>query len=132
MSVAVWFWWFGLPETPHSLPYYAQSPVTNKRRYFETAGDIDDELAGLEEEIKGSPRTLGQELYYVIPLFADPNNIVEDWMFEKINEYNLIKSLNIPLATDLQSASANALDCYAIIDNEMNACMKHAQGKNAK
>ena len=126
MSVAVWFWWFGLPETPHSLPYYAQSPVTNKRRYFETAGDIDDELAGLEEEIKGSPRTLGQELYYVIPLFADPNNIVEDWMFEKINEYNLIKSLNIPLATDLQSASANALDCYAIIDNEMNACMKVA------
>ena len=130
MSVAVWFWWFDLPETPHSLPYFAQSPVTNKRRYFETVEDINEELAGLEEQIKDSPRTLGQELYYVIPFFADPNNIVEDWMLEKINEYNLIKRLNIPPATDLESASAFALDCYSIIENEMNACMKHAQEKN--
>lgn len=133
MSVAVWFWFFGLPETNYSLPYSAQSPTSYKRLSFETQEDIDVEVEILCKEIKEkSKRTIGQELYHILPSFTSPEYATKSWMYEVIDEYNVSQVFNIPIATSLESANSIRLDYYKIIANEMAACEQFQAEKNAK
>jgi len=52
-------------------------------------------------------------------------------MMEMINEYNYTTRFNVSLG-ELNSISAHRLDCFSIIDQEINACMaeKAKQEKN--
>ena len=69
------------------LPYIAQSPITRKQKEFNTINDIWDELLLIEESDKFS---LGQQLFYLVPLFANSDNIITDEDIQMINEYHYV------------------------------------------
>ena len=134
MSLAVWCLQFGTPEPRdvyRSLPYVvAKLPVTYKHDAVrvETVEDIwkiIDEICEPSKEY-----TDGQLLYYTVPFFADCNFLLEDWMIEMINEYNYVTRFNISLG-ELDNISAHRLDCFSIIDREINACMQEKSKKEA-
>ena len=134
MSLAVWCLQFGTPEPRdiyRSLPYtVAKLPVTYKHDpvRVETVEDIwkiKDEICEPSEDL-----TDGQILFHTVPFFADCNLIIEDWMMEMITEYNYITRFNISMG-ELDNISAHRLDCFSIIDKEMNACMQEKAKKES-
>ena len=132
MSLAVWCLQFGTPEPRdiyRSLPYtVAKLPVTYKHDpvRVETVEDIWDIIDEICEPSKDF--TDGQVLFHTVPFFADCNYIIEDWMMEMITEYNYVTRFNISMG-ELDSISTHRLDCFSIIDKEMNACMQEKAKK---
>ena len=133
MSLAVWCWHFGTPEPRdiyRSLPYtVAKLPVTYKHepvrvQTIEDVWDIIDEVCKTSKEF-----TDGQMLFYTVPFFADCNLLAEKWMVDMINEYNYTTRFNISLG-ELDNISADKLDCFSIIDKEVNACMQEKAKKD--
>jgi hypothetical protein len=125
---------FGTPEPRdiyRSLPYtVAKLPVTYKHDpvRVETIDDIWDII---DEICKPNERyTDGQILFHSVPFFADCNLLLEDLMIEMINEYNYITRFNVSLG-ELDNISTNRLDCFTIIDNEINACTQEKAKKEA-
>ena len=108
----------------------AKLPVTYKHDSVrvETVEDIwkiIDEICEPSEDF-----TDGQILFHTVPFFADCNLIIEDWMMEMITEYNYITRFNISMG-ELDNISAHRLDCFSIIDKEMNACMQEKAKKES-
>ena len=104
-----------LPDT------YKHDPVR-----VQTVGDIWGIIDGICEPSKDF--TDGQIMYHSVPFFADCNQIVEPWMMEMINEYNYTTRFNVSLG-ELDNISAYRLDCFSIIDREINACMQEKAKK---
>ena len=133
MSLAVWCWQLGFPEPRdiyRSLPYtVAKLPVTYKHDpvRVQTVGDIWNIIDGICEPSKDF--TDGQIMYHSVPFFADCNQIVEPWMMEMINEYNYTTRFNVSLG-ELDNISTHRLDCFSIIDREINACMQEKAKKD--
>ena len=133
MSLAVWCWQLGFPEPRdiyRSLPYtVAKLPVTYKHDpvRVQTVGDIWGIIDGICEPSKDF--TDGQILYHSVPFFADCALIVEPWMMEMINEHTYVTRFNISMG-ELDSVSAHRLDCFSIIDREINACMNEKVKKD--
>jgi len=126
-----WCWARSAPSSPDVYkpsqngqfrPYSARSPVNNKRRRYESVEDILNEVDLLEEQNKKWPT--GQYLYLLVPLFADINYLIDPWMWEMIQEYNYITRFNISLG-NLDDVSAQRLDCFTIIENELNNIAKY-------
>ena len=103
-------------------PYSARSPVDNKRRQYESVEDILNEVDLLEEQNKKWPT--GQYLYLLVPLFADINYLIDPWMWDMIQEYNYVTRFNVSLG-NLDDVSAHRLDCFTIIENELNNIAKY-------
>ena len=72
---------------------------------------------------------MGQLLYDLVPLFASPSLLFEDWMVDIMNEYHWIKNWNISPGT-LDDISAFRLDCWTIIENELNQINRNESKKN--
>lgn len=108
----------------------AQSPISKKRKEFTSVNDIWNEI----EEIADTDHdySIGQQLYYLLPLFANPFYIIQDKHFELINEYHYIMDYNIPLGKTLDETDANKLSMFTIIKNEMTLALKHKQEKNGR
>ena len=108
----------------------AKLPVTYKHDAVrvETVEDIWKIINEICEPSKDY--TDGQLLYYTVPFFADCNLLLDDWMIEMINEYNYVTRFNISLG-ELDNISAHRLDCFSIIDREINACMQEKSKKEA-
>jgi len=127
VALAVWCWYFSTPESPDiykSLPYTATSPTLYKSVEYDEQ-ELWAELERLEDE--NSKFSTGQNLYHVIPLFADCNFFIESWTWDMIAEYNYITRFNISLG-ELDNVSAHRLDCFTIIDREINNCMRFKNG----
>ncbi len=133
MSLAAWCWQLGQPESRdlyRRLPYtVVQLPVKFKHDpiRIETAGDIwgiVDEICTPEKDWSD-----GQIMYHMVPFFADCSFLIEPWMNEMINEYNYVTRFNVSLG-HLDHISAHRLDCFSIIDKEINACMNFKAKKN--
>ena len=108
----------------------AKLPVTYKHDpvRVETVEDIwkiIDEICEPSEDF-----TDGQILFHTVPFFADCDYIIEDWMMEMITEYNYITRFNISMG-ELDNISTHRLDCFSIIDKEMNACMQEKAKKES-
>ena len=71
------------------LPYIAQSPINRKKKEFNTINDIWDELLLIEESDKFS---IGQQLFYLVPLFANSDNIITDEDIHKVEKNGDTKS----------------------------------------
>tara|TARA_R110002020_G_scaffold52609_1_gene147636 strand:+ start:1691 stop:1912 length:222 start_codon:yes stop_codon:yes gene_type:complete len=72
---------------------------------------------------------MGNLLYDLVPLFASPPLFFESWMVEIMNEYHWIKNWNISPG-NLDDISAFRLDCWTIIENELNQINKNESKKN--
>ena len=110
------------------LPYIAQSPITRKTREFNTVNDIWEEVE-LVAKTERDGRTLGQDLWYLIPLFANPSYILSNDYYHTINEYYYVTEYNIPLAKSLDEADAVKLESFNIVKNELAVAMNQKQKK---
>ena len=131
MSLATWCWAKSSPSSPDVYkalpkgqfrPYSARSPVDSKMKRYESVEDILNEVNLLEEQNKKYPT--GQYLYLLVPLFADINHFIDEWMWEMIQEYNYVNRFNVSLG-NLDDVSAHRLDCFTIIENELNNIAKY-------
>ena len=114
-----------MPNSPFSLPYDTQSPSLSKIVSYKTIDDIYDEIDRLIFEAKENDYPIGQSLYIQGTLFADIRQFSEKWHIDMINDYWAVKSLNLPLATSLDSVSVHSLDSMMIIDQELNDIRKY-------
>ena len=131
MSLTVWCWVFGTqPHNQYTLPYIAQSPISKKRKEFISVDDIWNEIKEIADT--DHDYTIGQQLYYLLPLFANPFYIIEDEHYQLINEYHYIMDYNIPLGKTLDETDAHKLSMFTIIKNEMAIALKHKQEKNGR
>jgi len=130
LSIAVWLWVFPPTATginsPFSLPFTVQSPITYEQKRFETVEDIWDEIELVCQECEANKFTLGQNLFFNIPLFCNPEDLIENWMTEMINDYSYCQRFNLSLGT-LDQASSDRLACFAIIENEYHVALKHKE-----
>tara|TARA_Y100000356_G_C11146786_1_gene228433 strand:- start:224 stop:622 length:399 start_codon:yes stop_codon:yes gene_type:complete len=127
---AVWFSNYGLPNVSFELPYTAQSPVSGKKVVYESERDIYTEVSKLLDQTKGKSYSIGQSLYYQLPFFCDPSFIISQWCWDMITDYFSVKKFNIPLSKDLDSLDPWMLDCFSIIENELNNITLHEREKN--
>lgn len=65
-----------------------------------------------------------------MPLFANPQYLLDEYNFNLINEYHYVKEYNIPLGKTLNETDAIKLDHFTIIKNELASVIKHEQEKN--
>jgi hypothetical protein len=111
------------------LPYTAQSPITSELKEFNKVDDIYNEI-GIIAKQKREDRTLGQDLWYLIPLFANPQYLLIEDYFNLINEYYYCKDYNIPLGKTLDETDATKLDLFTVIKNESAVALNHKAKKD--
>ena len=132
MSFFVWATYYSLEpvERFESFPYNAQSPISLKYKEFKNEANIWEEVEAIAELAKTSKtRTMGHLLYDLVPLFASPSFFIKNWMVDIMNEYHWIKNWNISPGT-LDDISAFRLDCWTIIENELNQINRNESKKN--
>jgi hypothetical protein len=71
------------------------------------------------ENNKFSP---GQNLFYNIPLFANPQYFLNEESQMYINEYIIAKRLNIPPASSLDEMDYQRSVILSVINEEITAC----------
>ena len=99
--------------SPYSLPYTALSPLTYKNREYKTIENIWDEIEEIAQVNSRTSRSIGQDLFHLVPLFTNPEYIMESWHYDIIHEYNLMKSLNLSLGT-IWEQDARTLEYYIV------------------
>ena len=132
MSFFVWAAYYSLEpvERFESFPYNAQSPISLKYKEFKNEANIWEEVEAIAELAKTSKtRTMGHLLYDLVPLFASPSFFTEDWIIDIMNEYHWVQNWNISPG-NLDDVSAFRLDCWTIIENELNQINKNESIKN--
>tara|TARA_R100001082_G_scaffold4772_2_gene3426 strand:+ start:4928 stop:5269 length:342 start_codon:yes stop_codon:yes gene_type:complete len=108
------------------LPYVAQSPITKQKKEFITVEDIWKEIELISTK---DDYSIGQQLFYLLPLFANPVYIINDEYFSLINEYHYVTDYNIPLGKTLDDTDAEKLTMFNIIKNEMGLALKNKTEK---
>ena len=78
-----------------------------------------DRVVAEDKKRRFSP---GQNLYYNIPLFANPQYFLDQESQMYINEYITAKRLNIPLASSLDDMDYNRSVILLAINEEIEAC----------
>ena len=130
LSSYVWFSQMGFPHNNLQFPYKRQSPVTKKNREYNTLQEVEEEVILLSDTFSDSQFTLGRNLYFILPLFCNPRLLVDEEYVELMKEYHYIKNYNIPIARSLDEADSYKLDCYDIIQKELNAITQYIREKN--
>ena len=126
----MWFSFFGLPAAQLILPYETQSPTLRQVVAYNNEEDILTEVYRILNE-KGTKRFgIGQSLYYQLPLFCNPSTILPDWCWHMIEDYQLVKTYNIPVFKTLDSISVWHLDCFNKIGDELNKIEIHKAKKD--
>lgn len=130
LSSYVWFSQMGFPHNNLQFPYKRQSPVTKKNREYNTLEEVQEEIELLSDTFSDSQFTLGRNLYFILPLFCNPRMLVEQEYIDLIKEYNYMKNYNIPMARSLDEADSYKLDCFDIIQRELNAITQYIGENN--
>ena len=126
MSFYVWAKHYRLQniELFARFPYTAQAPISGNYIDFKCKKDIWDEVENISLIAeKSKTRTIGRMLYDLVPLFSNPNHLIKEWMDDAYNEFYWIKNWNIS-AGNLDDISADRLDCWTIIENEIKEIEK--------
>ena len=128
----MWFSQLGFPHNNLEFPYKRQSPTSKRVKTYKNIEQVWEEIEMLVEKWKDSQFSLGRNLYFHLPLFMNPQWIIneEDNIFLK--EYNWVKEFNIPLAQDLDSVDANKIEVFDIIRTEINELKLYMSEKNGR
>ena len=78
-----------------------------------------DRVVAEDKKRRFSP---GQNLYYNIPLFANPQYFLDQESQMYINEYITAKRLNIPPASSLDDMTYDRSVILSVINEELTAC----------
>lgn len=130
MRTAVWFSNYGVPENRFELPYDAQSPTLFERVRFEDKQDIIDEVYRIINESTEKGFDVGQSMFYQLPFFCNPSIVISDWCWHMITDYFSVTKFNVPISKDLDSMDAWMMDCFTVIENEIQKISNHERKKN--
>ena len=130
LSMYVWFSALGFPHTTLEFPYKRQSPITKNNKEYDSIETVENELDNLVDSFSGNKFTLGRNLYFHVPLFANPRWFIQDIFTEVLKEYNYMKNFNIPMASTIDEADSFKLSCFEIIHAELNAIQQYLGEKN--
>ena len=119
------------PHDQFLFPYIGETPVSRQRKEFNSVDYIYEEVHEISNASDGT-RTMGLEMWYLVPIFANPQYLLNDELFNLINEYHYITDYNIPLGKTLDETDAHKLEYFTIIKNEMGVALKHKQERDAK
>ena len=128
----MWFSQLGFPHITLEFPYKRQSPLTKKVKTYENIEQVWEEIELLVDKWKDSQFSLGRNLYFHLPLFMNPQWIVNNEDNILLKEYNWVKEFNIPLAKDLDSADANKIEIFDIIRSEINELKLYMSEQNGR
>ena len=75
LAYLVWATFFQIDMTnPYSLPYVVEvDPLSYTRKEYKTEDDIWETVSKVAEVNKGTTRSLGQDLFHLVPLFTNPS-----------------------------------------------------------
>ena len=73
---------------------------------------------------------VGKSLYFQLPLFCDPTLIISDWCWQMIEDYHLVKTYNVPLASSLDDINTWQSDCFLILEGELKQIKMHNAKEN--
>lgn len=130
LSMYVWFSQLGFPHNTLEFPYKRQSPITKKNKEYESIETVQQELDNLVDNFSDNKFSLGRNLYFHVPLFANPRWFIQDDFTEILKEYNYMKNFNIPMARTIDEADSFKLHCFEIIHGELNAIQQYLGEKN--
>ncbi len=130
LCMYVWFSQLGFPHNTLAFPYNRQSPLTKRSREYKDIYEVEEEVIALSETFADSKFTLGRNLYFHVPLFADPIWFVNEEYVRLMKEYNYMKNYNIPMAKSLDDADSYKLDMFDLINSELNAIQQYIGEKN--
>ena len=126
MRCAVWFSQLGFTDNANFVfPYTARSPVSNKKKLFENEKDVLGEIEKVINQEGTKKFGVGQTLYYEMPFFTTPSLVINNWCWEMIQDYKLVTKYNIPLGASLESLSVFKVDCFSIIEHEIENINNH-------
>lgn len=126
MRCAVWFSQLGFTNNDNFVfPYTARSPVSNKKKLFENEKDVLGEIEKVINQEGTRKFGVGQTLYYEMPFFTNPSLVINNWCWEMIQDYKLVTKYNIPLGASLESLSVFKVDCFSIIEHEIENINNH-------
>ena len=126
MRCAVWFSQLGFTNNDNFVfPYTARSPVSNKKKLFENEKDVLGEIEKVINQEGTRKFGVGQTLYYEMPFFTTPSLVINNWCWEMIQDYKLVTKYNIPLGASLESLSVFKVDCFSIIEHEIENINNH-------
>jgi len=128
----VWFSQLGFPHIALEFPYKRQSPLTKRVKTYKNIEQVWEEIKLLVDKWKDSQFSLGRNLYFHLPLFMNPQWIVNNEDNILLKEYNWVKEFNIPLAKDLDSADANKIEIFDVIKNEINSIKLYMSEQNGR
>ncbi len=130
MRLATWISFFQIQSYKREFPYIAQSPTLVERIEYKGEDDLLEEVDRILAEPGTKKFGIGQSLYYQLPLFCDPDSLVPDWCWDMLADYNACKKFHIPLSNSLDNCSCWLLDCFNIIESEINKCSQHKKEKD--
>lgn len=128
----MWFSQLGFPHIALEFPYKRQSPLTKRVKTYKNIEQVWEEIELLVDKWKDSQFSLGRNLYFHLPLFMNPQWIVNNEDNILLKEYNWVKEFNIPLAKDLDSADANKIEIFDVIKNEINSIKLYMSEQNGR
>ena len=68
---------------------------------------------------------IGQTLYYELPFFTNPVYHIKQWCWDMLEDYKISTKFNVPIGSDLDSLSVFRIDCFNIIEQEIENINNH-------
>jgi len=68
------------------FPYIGETPVSRQVKEFNSVDDIYEEIAEISNASDGK-RTMGQEMWYLVPIFANPQYLLNEESFNLIMNF---------------------------------------------
>jgi len=128
----VWLSYYGPPSSAFvSFPYRVSSPTLYKKITY-TIDEVWKEFERIGEEAEQSKWSVGQSMFYQLPLCADMELFLDEEFQNYIREYIMVKRFNVPAARSLDEADWHRMKYFEFIEDEMNACAKRDQEKKKK
>lgn len=121
----VWFSQLGFPHCSLQFPYKRQSPITKQTKEYKNLEEVETELLELVETFDENKFTLGRNLYFYVPLFANARWFINEQSVQLLKEYNYVKNYRIPIAASLDEADSYKLEMFDVISNELAAITQY-------
>ena len=118
-----------MPDNRFRLPYIAQSPTLFKKIRFDSFRDIDQEIQRILKECNEKKFDVGQSMFFQLPFFCNVSEVVSDWCWQVITDYFSVTKFNVPLAKDLDHMDVWMMDCFTVIDNEIQKITEYERKK---
>lgn len=133
LGLLAWYSVIGWPDTgwPVEGLYRADSPTLRRQVLYD-----DDEIQAEAERILEEERAAGRSgmggLVEMLPLFCQPDRLISTEARRMAEDWNLCRTLNVPLAASLDEVPARMADAAQTIERETVAAQRWLERQKRK